>query len=636
MLDFLKHNFNKYINTVLLYLSVLVIVFISLYVLFYQLISFDGAMHSQAAINFYKYGKYLTDYPIGFTQIKVPFQLVNGFFLTLFGMNFMAASMANILFYILFGWLFFMLNKETNSNFIFLGFILISFSSSFLKYGFGGYGEIPGLVFGLIGLFFLVKWNASFLKILFGAFLVGTAVATKWIFVLILLPFGIVLLIQLINKNYKYLLFAVSGIILSLAIFWSIEYAYYSVSFKQLINGILEQTSPTNNSLYSNYSERISVFWVNYITLSGSVIIALIKIVAYLQLSLLLIFLSAKIVLQLKRKETTPPNQLYLLLISLFALEYFVWWFFISSIPWYRRGFNADVLLIIALALSTNEIFRNIRFQKIIHYSATVIISIILIFSIYDFFSLKPKEVFASDPKSVVVLESQMRTGLNLLPQNFVGYGYGWWQAPRWSFLSGAKHKDLTIMSLDEKHEIINHSKKYFVFFGPENLYNKKLNREIHEKFDLSTIFKYHNYSIERIDGIVGADTSQVRSIVNYSSLDYIWADGVYSRDKKDYCWYSTKARILLNAENKTEFILTFRIPDIKKFSSLPTLTVLFNNDLVYEKQIITKGKKEIIITVEDKHKRDNLMVSLEMSSPFRAINDARDLGIVVSEIGFR
>ena len=636
MLKSSKHNYGNFINVILQYLTVVVIVFISLYVLFYQLLSFDGAMHSQAAINFYKLGKYLTDYPIGFTQIKVPFQLVNGFFLTVFGMNFMAANLVNIFFYVLFGWLFFKLNKENNSNFIFLGFILISFSTGFLKNGFNGYGEIPGLVFGLFGLFFLSKWNGSFLKVFFGALLIGTAIATKWIFVLILLPFGILLLVHLINRNYKYLLFALLGTTLSLAIFWSIEYADYPVNLKQLINGILEQTSPVNSSHYSNYTERLFVFWKTYVNSSGSLFISIVKIVAYLQISILFVFQTAKTVLQLKRKESIPSNQLFILVLSLFALEYFLWWFFSSSIPWYRRGFNADVLLIITLALSTNELFKDVRFQKIFHYSAKVIISIILVFNIYDFFSVKPKEVFAGGPKSVVVLESQMRKGLNSLPQNFVGYGYGWWQAPRWSFLSGTKHKDLNFMSLEDKYEIINHANNYFVFFGPENLYNKKLNKEIHEQFDLTTVFKYHNYSIERIDGIVGADTSQVKSIVNYSRSDYIWADGVYSQGTKGFCWYSTNARVLLNAENKTEFVLRFRIPDIKKFSSLPILTVFFDNDLVYEKQIITKGKKEIEITVAEKHKRENLIVSLQMSSPFRAINDARDLGIVVSEIGFR
>ncbi len=635
-MEFSKHNYSKYINVILQYLTVVVIVFISLYVLFYQLISFDGAMHSQAAINFYKWGKYLTDYPIGFTQIKVPFQLVNGFFLTVFGMNFMSANLANILFYIFFGWLFFKLYKAYNSNYIFLGFILISFSSSFLKLGFNGYGEIPGLVFGLFGLFFLSKWNGSFLKVFFGAFLIGTAIATKWIFVLILLPFGILLLVQLINRNYRFILFALLGTTLSLAIFWHIEYADYSVDLMQLINGILEQTSPVNNSHYSNYTERLFVFWKTYVNSSGSLLISIIKIVAYLQISILFILLTVKTVLQLKRKETIPSNQLIILVLSLFTLEYFLWWFFSSSIPWYRRGFNADVLLIIVLALSVNKMLENAKVHMIMHYSGAAIISIILVFNIYTFSSHWSEEISTDHLKRVSILETQMRTGLNSLPNDFTAYGYGWWQAPRWSFLSGVKHKDLNFMSLGDKYEIINHAKNYFVFFGPENLYNKKLNQEIHEKFNLTTVFKYEKYTIERIDGIFGVDTSQIKSNVNYAESDYFWADGVYSQGTKGFCWYSTNARVLLSAENKTEFILRFRIPDIKKFSGFPTLSVFFENDLVYKKQIVSSGKKEIEIEVSEKYKLDKLMVKLQMSEPIMAINDARSLGIVVSEIGFR
>ncbi len=636
MLESSKHNYSKFINTILQYLSVLVIVFISLYVLFYQLISFDGAMHSQAAINFYNYGKYLTDYPIGFTQIKVPFQLVNGFFLTVFGLNFMAANLANIFYYILFGWLFFKLNKETKSNFIFLGFILISFSSGFLKFGFNGYGEIPGLVFGLVGLFFLSRWKDSLLKVFLGAFLIGTAIATKWIFVLILLPFGMILLLQLIYKNYKFILLALLSIALSLTIFWSIEYADYPVNLKQLINGVLEQTSPINNSHYSNYTERLFVFWKTYVNSSGSLVISIIKIVAYLQISILFILLTVKTVLQLKRKESIPSNQLYFLVISLFTLEYFFWWFFSSSIPWYRRGFNADILLIISLGLSTNLLPQNIPFQRIINSSTAAIISIILLFNVYGFFTHNLKGLFTNNTKQVSILESQMRAGLNSLPNNFTAYGYGWWQAPRWSFLSGAKHKDLNFMTLEDKYEIINHTNNYFVFLGPESLYNKKFNREIHEKFYLTTLFKYQKYSIERLDGIFGTDTSQIKSNVNYSVSDYIWADGVYPRQQKEFCWYSQNARILLNSQNKTEFILIFRVPDINKFSSLPTLSIYFENDLVYEKQIMSSGTKEIKIVVPEIYKQDKLIIKIQMSEPIMAINDARSLGIVVSEIGFR
>jgi hypothetical protein len=82
----------QYENSLISFLTGLVVIFISLYALFYSGLSFDGAFHSQAAINFYKHGKYVLDYPIGFTQIKVPFQLVNGFFLTLFGTNFISAN----------------------------------------------------------------------------------------------------------------------------------------------------------------------------------------------------------------------------------------------------------------------------------------------------------------------------------------------------------------------------------------------------------------------------------------------------------------------------------------------------------------------------------------------------------------
>jgi histidinol-phosphate aminotransferase len=108
------------------------------------------------------------DYPIGFTQIKVPFQLVNGFFLTLFGTNFISANLANVLFYALFAGLFYKLHKRFDSSLILIAFTLTSFSSGLIDFGFKGYGELPVLVYGLIGLLLIIYGSNSKSKLFFG------------------------------------------------------------------------------------------------------------------------------------------------------------------------------------------------------------------------------------------------------------------------------------------------------------------------------------------------------------------------------------------------------------------------------------------------------------------------------------
>ena len=638
LLHYSKHYLNRYSNKAMLCLSVITIIFISLYVLFYQGLSFDGAFHSQAAVNFYKSGKYVLDYPLGFTQIKVPFQIVNGFFLTVFGMNFIAANLANVLFYILFGWLLLKLSKQFDSQYILVGLILISFSATgLLRWGFQGFGEIPALVLGLFGILLLTKWPVSTLRILFGGFLIGTAVSTKWVLILIILPFGILILLRLLNKNYKFGIYSLLGFFLSLAIFWSIEYANYSVNLKDLFGGVINHTIPVNSDYYSSYSERLSMFWNVYVQSSGNLLMAILKIVAYLQILLLFILLSVKIIKKFKTKESIPSNQLFILLISLFAIEYFLWWFFLSSKPYARRGFNADVLLIISLALATKEIFLSISFQRLFHYLAAIIISVICIFNIYTFFSSGFKGLLSLKSKGAIALESQMRIGLNALPKDFNAYGYQWWQAPRWSFLSGAKHKDLLAMTLEDKYEIVNGSGEKFIFFEPENFLNKTLYNKIHELFKLSTIFEYRRYTIKKIDGIDGVDsTKKIVSFINYSKSGYNFTEGIYYPEKGGHCWYSPNARILLNSKNKTEFILSFHVPDIKRYSSFPFLSIYFNDAMVYKEQITVSGNFVKKIKVTNKFDLDRIVVSLKLSNPLQTAKGSRKLGIAVTQIGFR
>ncbi len=620
---------------ILPYLTILIIVFISLYALFYQGLSFDGAFHSQAAINLYKYGKYVLDYPLESTQIKLPFQIVNGFFLTIFGMNFISANLANIFFYIIFGWLFFKLSKRFKSQYILVAFILISFSNSFILWGFKGYGEVPALVFGLFGILLLTNWTASFLRTFFGAFLIGTAIATKWVLVLIILPFGIIMLYQLINRNYKFIIYSIFGFFLSLLIFWSIEYANDSVDLLQLLVGIINHTTPVNNNFYASYSERLIVFWNAYIQGSGNLFIAILKIIAYLQAIILLTILIATTIKNYKVKQRISSNQLFVLIISLFAIEYFLWWFFLGSKPWYRRGFNADILLVIALALPIKETFSNIPFRRVFHYSAIIIIFMICVFNVYDFFSHKSNELFTIKDKGSIILESQMRTGLNMLPEGFVAYGYGWWQAPRWSFLSGTKHKDLENLSIKEKYEIANGVKNKFVFFEKVNYVNKKLVKSIHEQFQLTPVFEYKKYSIQKLENIVGFSDAGLKAFINYSKFDYIFSKGVYSRHN-GYCWYSQDAKILLNSINKTKFVLSFHVPDIKKYSTYPYLSIFFNDNLVYKEQLTTSGFQVKEIEVQKEYNLNKIIVKVQVSKPVNAIDDSRNLGILVREIGFK
>jgi len=625
-------DLKKYENSLISFLTELVVIFISLYALFYSELSFDGAFHSQAAINFYKHGKYVLDYPIGFTQIKVPFQLVNGFFLTLFGTNFISANLANVLFYALFAGLFFKLHRQFSSQLILIAFILTSFSSGLIDFGFKGYGELPVLVYGLIGLLLISYGSDSNTKLFFGGFFIGTALATKWIFVLILPPFGLLLFSLLITKKFKLIINSLLGFLLSLVVFWGIEYYNYSVDVVQLFREILLHSKPVNNLYYSDYAERISLFWKVYAQYSGGLFLAIVKITAYLQLLFLIISLSVKAIRLIKKGKTLSENQLFILIIGVFALEYFIWWFFISSKPWFRRGFIADILLFIAISLAAKELPVKATFQKAFKYLASSVLILLAFFNILNFFSDHSEQLLSDDDKGSIILESHLRMGLDKLPDDYIAFGYAWWQSPRWSFLSGEIHQDLLNLSFEDKMKIQNGSEKHFVFFEPVNYYEMSSYHRIHDMYKLSTIFEYNKYSIKQI--ISKKDTSIILSLINYLDYDYNKTSGVYKREK-DFCWYSQNAELLLDATNKNEFILTYFIPNINNYSSPPALSIFFDNELVYKKQISSSGTASLEFKVPNKFKRNHVVVNIKVSSSVDAKSDSRNLGIPIRKIGF-
>jgi len=635
-IGFSKLSFAGFLKRLIISVSVLVAVFISLYALFYKGLCFDGAFHAQAAMNLFKSGRFVLDYPVGHTEIKIPFQIVNGFFLTVFGMNFISANLANVLFYCLFGWLMVKLSKKFDSEYILIGFILISFSPGLLLCGFEGYGELPGLIVGLYGILLLTKLPVSNSGIFWGAFLIGTALATKWVFGLIFIPFGLLVLFMFLNKRFKVVIMAFLGLLVPLVLFSSLEYAHYSaIDLKQLFVNIIGHTTPVNKNYYSNYSERLLVFWQVYIQSSGSIFIAILKIIGYVQILITLIFLLITAIKGIKTKHPISSNQFFFLLLCVFAIEYFLWWFVLSSKPWYRRGYNADVLLIISLSISIKEIIASNAVGKVFRILAWVVILVICVFNTYEFFSRQSTNLLLTQSKGAIDLECKMREGLSKLPEKYKAYGYEWWQAPRWSFLSGVKHGDLWNLTIEDKYEIIHGSGKNFVFFEPVNFADEKRYKEVHELFKLSPIFEYKDYSIKKIDGINGLDSSIIKPFINYAESDYIWTEGVYPREK-GYCWYSQNARILLYSKNKTEFVLSFHVPDIKKYSNNPNVSIYFNNEMVYKEEITSSGSFLKKIQVLKKYNVDRIIVNLQVSTPLQTEGDTRNLGIAIMQIGFR
>jgi len=150
----------KFIKIFALIISIITFFFICFYVLLFVKLSFDGALHYQAAINLIKKGKPILDnFEHLFLAIGLPFQVIASLIFLLFGKSLITANIPNILFYFFLFVFTMILSKRSKSILPLLAFIATSFNFGFMLFGFAGYGEMPALVIAIIGGYLFILIN---------------------------------------------------------------------------------------------------------------------------------------------------------------------------------------------------------------------------------------------------------------------------------------------------------------------------------------------------------------------------------------------------------------------------------------------------------------------------------------------
>ncbi|MEZ4754098.1 MAG: hypothetical protein R3A13_07290, partial [Bdellovibrionota bacterium] len=301
-------------------------------------LNFDGASAAQGAINFFKNGSLELNYRASVElTIGLPFEILNGFFLML-GRSMLYTNLANLVFFSTIILICFKLATKSNSKLPYLSYLVVCLSPLTVKYAFAGYGEVPALVFCILGAFFYLNIT-RLKKTVFGGVLFGLGVATKLV-VLITLP-ALLLAALIHKKSFRSLLIFTATLTTSSLIVLALHYGLLAnFSLSQFLAAVIEQTNPLinhNREISSGFFLGFQSHWNSYVISSGGEFVALLKL-------LLLFPLLATMINSNKESKNAFPAFLILA-----TCIYFIWYFFFSMRVWERRFLNADILLYLSL-----------------------------------------------------------------------------------------------------------------------------------------------------------------------------------------------------------------------------------------------------------------------------------------------
>lgn len=612
--------------------SILTLLYISLFALLNSGLSFDGAFHAQSAVNLYDSFDFTLDYGRNsYIQTKVPFQIINGFFFWLFGKNLIVANFANVLFVVVLWVLIHRLSIKFKSPIIHLSFICVAFGLYMPMIGFQGYGEVPALSIALFGLFFST-FHISNKELFFGGALVGTAIATKWVLALAFPSMFLLLTLLFFEKKYKKTFLLLAGFFVALIVFWMFEYSFSETGFAKAVSGTMKQTKGLDKSFHATYLSRLGSFFNVFVKFSGGSFIAYSKLVFVLLLGVLSVYKLVQNIKRVIRLEPVSKEELFFLQIVAFMLVYTLWWFFLGTKPWYRRYFNADILLFISIPLTLRIIFFDkVVLQKYLQLFLRGAFSVLAVVLSVTFIG-KHGYMYGSTGRNSIGCENAIHAGLSKLPSDFDAYGYGWWQAPRWSFVSGLKFRDLNKMSKLDKYQMLTDDRKDYVFFGDENKLDKNGVKYIHKRFKLKDVY---SCQFGKIKEIVGSDkinlNQKVEQFVDFSQISYPLTEGFYNREKEMYCWSSGKSSLLLKTNKAGKFGTTLQA--MEEVSG-EEIRILFNGEQVFVSKL-KKGRNDINFEIDQKYFNKQVKVTFISAKTFTPKGEQRKLSFVLYKVGF-
>ncbi len=374
--------------------------------------------------------------------------------------------------------------------------------------------------------------------------------------------------------------------------------------------------------------ERLKLFYNAYVNASGAhfPIVAWVKLFAVSVIICIVIGLT--LYLFIKRTKPVERRTYFFLYIGWSVCFYFVWWFFLGMKPWYRRIIAGDILLYTAIPFL---VMMTPRFKG--RWWRSAVFTLLLFFAL---FQVKSSEIFPVRKETQRVRERRLRDVLAQLPVDFYGYGVGWWQAPRWSFLAGKRFSNLETVDITDSPEFYVQCKqgKAFFFRGPEDSLAPGQVNNFMSGFNMTPVFQDKKFGVYRID--INPFPIKPVEHIDFSVKGYQESlMGFHKYEKSSF--RHTERDALLFFKNSGRNIFNLQATVSGPLAG-QTLTLTFFDDrfqpFLTQNIILEAGEQQYEVYVPDSMS-ETITVRIKTEDGWHPAKDPRLLGIMVYSAGF-
>ncbi len=431
-------------------LAVVVAVLLVLFIaeVFGSPVSFDGAMNLQVAASLadgHGYARFYDEWILfpEEVQTNAPFVLPASLVFALFGVSLISAQVVSIAYAIALVLAVFWLIRPVAGTAAALAAIsLVLISPGFSRFGANGYGEVPGLVWFLLGLglFCRALKNERISHFLAAGLCLGLAVLTKTV---MLMPVGIVLalagLTLILHLRRQALAATALAFSLPIAAFeiWrgislggkTAWFNWWAEQFSSILSQAGVQDGFENIPVWTDKLIGHATILADNLSLP----IWVLPILALVPVGLALITLG-----EFRKPEPSRDRILLMVTLAFSITAYFVWWLLVTPTEkaWPRRIFNGLLLVAIAAPIVLRQAWQSLRENP--GQASVVMLPIVAL----AYAGLANLQLTSLDNRHSAV-ENVVEFMRNS-PQHARFYGYGWYSAPVFSLYSGRRAYNLS------------------------------------------------------------------------------------------------------------------------------------------------------------------------------------------------
>lgn len=504
-------------------------------------------------------------------QTKAPFVLLGALIFKIFGVGQLQTQLPNLIYLgLLCTLLMVTMRRLFDATTFALTLAMVLASPWIVQYSLRGYGEFPTLFFGLAALS-VVAWpkpcrSPALRRCCFAGLLVGLALATKVVGIVLVAMVGIVLLCRLFVERANGLRgifqgcssFA-AGLTAPLLLVELWRYAWmgataYRAWWARLWPDIMSQAGATAADSHVTISTEIADHFNILSTQVGLGHFAMVAAIVLPLIGLAFVYFFAY------THEQKIRSRWFLLGLTVLVVLYFPWWLAIvpTNKAWLRYIYIGIVSLemIAAIGIVGNfhgVIASNKPFGRVMHLVLALAVA-------GNYIPLAKNALgypvsFKPDPEVVRTREAARL--IDRLPENAIIFGFGWYQAPSIEIYSHRHFEDLTNFPIGKLV-----GKPAYVVADRPTLITGILSR-ILARYPHHALMQPNRFAqVYFIDFANPADSfsasDQARAIpkVNFADRDYPWTEGMEPYNPIGGRFIESDSEILLRYDGQANFQL--------------------------------------------------------------------------------